>query len=67
MIVDAAIYDKFVPMVAEKTKALKIGPPEKSDAQIGPVVNESAMKKIKEYIEDPGHLLLESIGVGRDD
>jgi 1-pyrroline-5-carboxylate dehydrogenase len=51
LIVDAAIYDKFVPMVAEKTKALKMGPPDKSDAQIGPVVNESAMKKIKEYID----------------
>src|SRR5216684_1944818 len=35
LIVDAAVYDKFVPMVAEKTRALKIGPPEKSDAQIG--------------------------------
>jgi 1-pyrroline-5-carboxylate dehydrogenase len=51
LIVDAAIYDKFVPMVAEKTKALRMGPPEKSDAQIGPVVNESAMRKIKEYID----------------
>src|SRR5438552_8879976 len=51
LIVDAAIYDKFVPMVVEKTKALRIGPAEKSDAQIGPVVNESAMRKIKEYID----------------
>ena len=51
LIVDQAIYDKFVPMVAEKTKALRLGSPEKSDAQIGPVVNEKAMKKIKEYID----------------
>ena len=51
LIVDAAIYDKFVPMVVEKTKALRLGPSEKSDAQIGPVVNESAMHKIKEYID----------------
>src|SRR3989442_13298177 len=51
LIVDAAVYDKFVPMVAEKTKALKMGPSEKSDAQVGPVVNESAMRKIKEYID----------------
>lgn len=51
LIVDAAVYDKIVPLVAEKTKALKIGPPETADAQIGPVVNESAMKKIKEYID----------------
>ncbi|MDQ6801473.1 MAG: L-glutamate gamma-semialdehyde dehydrogenase [Acidobacteriota bacterium] len=51
LIVDQAIYDKFVPMVAEKTRALRLGSPEKSDSQIGPVVNESAMKKIKEYID----------------
>src|SRR5881296_4260758 len=42
LIVDEAIYDEFLPLVVEKTKALRIGAPEKSDAQIGPVVNESA-------------------------
>jgi len=51
LIVDAAIYDKFVPMVVEKTKALRVGSAEKGESQIGPVVNESAMKKIKEYID----------------
>src|SRR5439155_10269678 len=51
LIVDAAIYDKFLPMVVEKTKALRVGPSEKADAQIGPVVSESAMRKIQEYIE----------------
>ncbi|HEY2324177.1 MAG TPA: L-glutamate gamma-semialdehyde dehydrogenase [Thermoanaerobaculia bacterium] len=51
LIVDEAIYDQFVPMVAEKTKALKIGPPEAADSQIGPVVSKKAMKKIKEYID----------------
>lgn len=51
LIVDEAIYDKFVPMVVEKTKKLKMGPPEAADSQVGPVVNEKAMKKIKEYID----------------
>ncbi|MBK5258352.1 MAG: L-glutamate gamma-semialdehyde dehydrogenase [Thermoanaerobaculia bacterium] len=51
LIVDEAIYDEFVPMVVEKTKRLKIGAPETADAQIGPVVSEKAMKKIKEYID----------------
>jgi 1-pyrroline-5-carboxylate dehydrogenase len=51
LIVDEAVYDQVVPLVAEKTKALKLGPPELADAQVGPVVNESAMKKIKEYID----------------
>ncbi len=51
LIVDQAIYDKFVPLVVEKTKKLKIGAPESVQSQVGPVVNEPAMKKIKEYIE----------------
>ena len=51
LIVDAAIYDKFVPMVVEKTKALRLGSAEKGESQVGPVVNESAMRKIKEYID----------------
>jgi 1-pyrroline-5-carboxylate dehydrogenase len=51
LIVDDAIYDKFVPMVVEKTKAIRIGSPEDGASQFGPVVNASAMKKIKEYID----------------
>jgi 1-pyrroline-5-carboxylate dehydrogenase len=51
LIVDEAIYDKLMPLVVEKTKKLKIGAPEAADSQIGPVVNEKAMKKIKEYID----------------
>ena len=51
LIVDDAIYDTFVPMVVAKTKALRIGAPEEGSTQIGPVVSESAMRKIKEFIE----------------
>ncbi len=51
VIVDQAIYERFVPMVAEKTKALKIAPSESRESQVGPVVNESAMRKIKEDID----------------
>ena len=51
LIVDEAIYDKFVPMVVEKTKKLRVGSPESGDVQFGPVVSERAWKKIKEYID----------------
>src|SRR5438552_7976551 len=51
LIVDDAIYDKFIPLIVEKTKKLKVGPSEAADSQVGPVVNESSMKKIKEYID----------------
>ncbi len=50
-IIDEAVYDKILPMIVEKTKKLKIGAPEEADSQVGPVVNEPAMKKIKEYID----------------
>jgi len=50
-IVDQAVYDDFVELVAKKTKLLRMGDPEKADTQIGPVVNESAMKSIGAYIE----------------
>ncbi|HEX8407498.1 MAG TPA: L-glutamate gamma-semialdehyde dehydrogenase [Thermoanaerobaculia bacterium] len=50
-IIDEAIYDQLVPMIVEKTKALRIGDPTTADAQFGPVVNEKAMKAIHSYIE----------------
>ena len=51
LIVDQAVYDKVVPLVVEKTKTLRLGASEQGDSQIGPVVNEKSMKKIKEYID----------------
>jgi 1-pyrroline-5-carboxylate dehydrogenase len=51
LIVDEAIYDRFMPLVVDKTKKLKLGASESADSNVGPVVNESAMKKIKEYID----------------
>ena len=51
LIVDEAIYDKLLPLVVEKTKALRVGAAESGGSQVGPVVNEKAMKTIKEYID----------------
>ncbi|HYM61777.1 MAG TPA: aldehyde dehydrogenase family protein, partial [Thermoanaerobaculia bacterium] len=51
LIVDAAIYDRFMPLVVGKTKKLAMGSAESAQSQIGPVVNASAMRKIKEYID----------------
>jgi 1-pyrroline-5-carboxylate dehydrogenase len=50
-IIDEAIYDRILPMIVEKTKALRIGDPTDFSSAIGPVVNEKAMKNIKNYIE----------------
>ncbi|HYC87978.1 MAG TPA: L-glutamate gamma-semialdehyde dehydrogenase [Thermoanaerobaculia bacterium] len=50
-IIDEAIYDRIVPMIVEKTKALRVGDPTTADAQFGPVVNEKALHSIRSYVE----------------
>ncbi len=50
-IIDEAVYDTIVPMIVEKTRKLRLGDPARAESQIGPVVNEKAMKGIAAYIE----------------
>lgn len=49
-IVVEEIYDDFVELITEKAKDLKVGPP-KEQYDFGAVINESALNKIKSYIE----------------
>jgi 1-pyrroline-5-carboxylate dehydrogenase len=49
-IIDEAIYDQIVPLIVEKTKKLAMGDPTRFESALGPVVNEKAMKAIKNYI-----------------
>jgi 1-pyrroline-5-carboxylate dehydrogenase len=50
-IIDEAIYDQILPLIVEKTKALRMGDPAVLENAIGPVVNEKAMKNIKNFID----------------
>jgi len=50
-IVDAAIYDEFVDKLKAAAAALKVGSAEDSGNYMGPVINESAMKSILDYVE----------------
>lgn len=50
-IVDQRIYEQFVDLVAQKSKAIRVGPPDQAATQFGPVVNESAFNKIQEYVK----------------
>jgi 1-pyrroline-5-carboxylate dehydrogenase len=50
-IVDEAIYDEFVDKVKTEVAALKVGSAEDSSNYMGPVINESAMKSILDYVE----------------
>lgn len=50
IIVDA-VYDKVVGEVVERAKAIKTGPVKDPSNTMGPVITETAMKNILEYIE----------------
>ncbi len=60
LIVVESIYDKFVEMVVEKAKEIKIGPA-KDNFFMGPVINQTAEIKILTYIDigkEEGKLVL---------
>jgi 1-pyrroline-5-carboxylate dehydrogenase len=51
VIVSEKIYDTFLNKLVERTKKIKVGPSDDPNNYMGPVVNESAMKGILNYIE----------------
>ncbi|MDE2483561.1 MAG: L-glutamate gamma-semialdehyde dehydrogenase [bacterium] len=50
-IVDASIYDEFVEKLKGRVAKITVGDPADRANYMGPVVNESALKSISEYIE----------------
>ncbi len=60
-IVSERVYDTFVSKLVERTKKISVGPSENPENYMGPVVSETAMKGILDYIEvgkKEGKLLL---------
>jgi aldehyde dehydrogenase (NAD+) len=51
VIVEDAIYDKFLAAIVERTKKLKVGDGMEAGIDIGPAVDEGALKTILRYIE----------------
>jgi 1-pyrroline-5-carboxylate dehydrogenase len=49
-IVDEKVYDAVLAKVVEKARSLPVGQPTDRATAVGPVINESARKKIMEYI-----------------
>lgn len=45
------IYDSFLSVLKEKFEKVKVGNPALMDTQMGPVIDESQMNKVLEYIE----------------
>ncbi|MEA5570274.1 L-glutamate gamma-semialdehyde dehydrogenase [Calothrix sp. UHCC 0171] len=51
VIVLAAIYEEFVQRFVEATKSLNIGEAEFPSTQVGPVIDDNARSRIREYIQ----------------
>lgn len=52
IIVQAGVYDAFAEKLAEKVKALKVGPGLEEGVVQGPLIDEAAIDKVKEHIAD---------------
>jgi aldehyde dehydrogenase (NAD+) len=51
IIVEKPIAEEFIKKLTEKAKSLKFGDPAESDTIIGPVINESQLKKLVAQVE----------------
>ena len=52
IIVERPIADEFTSRLAEKAKGLKAGDPREPDTIIGPLINEAALNRVKERVDD---------------
>jgi len=50
VIVEESIADKFVEMLAERARTLKVGNGAESDIKVGPSVDENQFNKVQEYL-----------------
>eukprot|EP00794_Sanderia_malayensis_P011433 gene11433-12626_t len=66
--VHRSIFDTFVKRFVEKTRSLKVGPPENDDVFMGALVSKDHLEKVKRYvqlaIEEGGTILC---GEGKDE
>ena len=68
-IVHERVYDRFLPLLVEKAKALRLGDPADPLTQVGPVISRAAQEKILEYVEagkKEGRLVLGGGTFGRE-
>ena len=52
ILVQDKVYDAFAAKLAEKVKALKVGPGTEAGVQIGPLIDEKAVAKVEEHVQD---------------
>ena len=52
ILVQDKVYDAFAAKLAEKVKALKVGPGTEAGVNIGPLIDDKAVAKVEEHIQD---------------
>ncbi len=52
ILVQDSVYDKFAAKLAEKVRALNVGPGTEAGVTTGPLIDENAAKKVEEHIQD---------------
>ncbi|MCZ8236284.1 MAG: NAD-dependent succinate-semialdehyde dehydrogenase [Inhella sp.] len=52
LLVQAGIHDAFVERLAERVAALHLGPGTQAGVQVGPVIDASALAKVKAHVDD---------------
>lgn len=48
--VEAPIFEQFTALLAQKTKALKVGDQLQEDTDVGPLINEQAAREVEEFV-----------------
>jgi vanillin dehydrogenase len=52
IVIDRSVADEFAQKLGERAKSLTVGDPLEPGTQIGPLVNEGALKRVTERVED---------------
>jgi len=52
ILVQDKVYDAFAAKLADKVKALKVGPGTETGVQIGPLIDDKAVAKVEEHVQD---------------
>jgi len=52
IVIDRSVADEFAQKLGERAGSLKVGDPREPGTQIGPLVNDDALKRVTEHVED---------------
>jgi len=67
LVVDKSVAGEFTDKLAERAAALKVGDPHDSETQIGPLVNDAALQRVTELVDDATSQGAEAVTGGKPD